>query len=357
MPDAPAAAPNTPNPTGDQPSPSATPSQALPPSHVSRRQLGQPQRVIARQPSKVNAPIAPAPKVEPAKPADATVAPAAVAGPADTPRASDTPAAAAPEPDKAAEQQITAAEGAKRLARINRADQKLQADRRAFAQVQQQHAQSLQRAQQLEAHFRGAHQEVQADPLAFLQRTFGISPQAVLDRVIAEGAKPETTRAQEAQARELAEFRARQQEMDEWRKRQEQQSQQQLSAQQIAMHKATQIVPVLESAPDKYKLTLQEHGGQGAVDQIFALQVARLNLIQQGKMPANSGLTPQAAADMIEAHYQSLRDRLNGTNVAPAKLSAPPRSEPAKPSNGSQTANRTGMPYAPARSFSIRAKQ
>src|ERR1700690_665480 len=354
MPDAPtiAATPNTTDSTGGQATPSASGVQAVPAQHLPRRALGQPPSIVRRQPSRENVPIVAAKPETPAA-APATVATAAGA----TAEVLIPPAPAPPAPppaEPAAEpEELTAAEESKRLARINRADQKLQAERRAFAQECQQHTQGLQRAQALEQHFQGGAREAQADPLAFLQRTFGISPQSVLDRVIAEGAKPEATRAQETAARQAAELQAKIQGLESEMQRAAKENAQQRAAQQTEEYKRSTIAPVVADTA-KYPLLHAYCRGTGIdpVNEVFSGIEVRWRATNGKEI-----LTPETVADTFEKHLRSQRDLLTGANGAPAKLTSPPRIDPAKATNGSQTQNRAGGVYAsPQKSFKIRAK-
>ena len=354
MPDAPIAAPTAAsNSTGDQGTLGASGAQAVSTQHLPRRQLGQPQSVVRRQPSRENVPIAAAlPKLEPPA-APATVTPAAGAA-ADIPPVVDGSAPAATTEPATEPEKISAAEESKRLAHINRASQKLQAERRAFAQERQQHTQNLQRAQALEQHFQRGAQEAQADPLAFMQRTFGISPQAILDRVITEGAKPDATRAQEAAARQAAEFQAKIAGLESEMQRAAKENEQRRTAQETEQYKRSTIAPVVADAA-KYPLLHAYCRGTGAdaVNEVW-------NGIETRWRATNGKeiLTPAQVADTFEKHLRSQRDLLTGANVAPARLTAPPRIDPAKATaNGSQTQNRTGGVYAsPQKSFKIRAK-
>jgi hypothetical protein len=358
MPD-PVAAPQTATqPTsGDQPSTSQTPSNALPPSHVSRRTLGGPQRVIQRQPSKTNAPIAPtaapatiAPKVGAAEPAaEPAVGAAETHSPASPGSSADSAVPA--EPAKPEETKLTAAEESRRLARINRADQRLQAERRSFAQEKQQHAQAMQRAQALEQHYQTGHREAHADPLAFLQRTFGISPQSVLDRVISEGAKPEATRMQEASAQQAAQLQAQIKAIQEEQQRGQREFQAQKQAADLENYKRQSIAPVVADA-SKYALlhTYCKAQGLDPVNEVFAGIEARYRATG-GKQT----LQPSQVADILEKHLRSQRDLLSGVNVTPAKLTEPPRTAPAK-ANGAQTATRSAAYAPPVKQFKIRAK-
>ncbi len=353
------------------PAPSTnTPANAMPPTHVQRRTLGVPQRMIQRAPSRANAPV---PTVAasplPTSAASATVpAPTTAAGlrppeptaavgitePAPS-AATEVPDAAAAEPEP---EKITASEESRRIARINRAAQKLEGDRRAFAAERAAAAQATARIAVLEGHFRSAGAAAKADPLGFLQSTFGVAPQAVLDRIIAEGAKPEATRAQEAGAQQAAALQKKFDELQAEMQRSARENAQQKAARETDEYKRYAIAPTLAQA-DKYPLTMRALGAN-AVNEVFALQEARYKVTQAevaaGRRDKPVLLTPSQAADMIEHHYRSQRDLLTGANVAPGKPAASTRIDPAKAKAGSQTQS-TGGYEPPQRSFTIRSKR
>ena len=311
--------------------------------------LGAPERKFSVKPA-IHAPPPKAP--EPAAAAapnttgtarsDAVPAPGTVPAAAPVVDAGAPPAAAAPpEPSTPGEAapKLDAAEEAKRLARINRADAKLQAERRAFADQQRQHQGTVQRIAQIEQ----AARHAQTNPLGFLQQAFGVSPQAVLDSIIKEGAKPEATRAQEKAATEAAELRAKIAQLEQSVQTASQAQAEAATRQQVEAYKAQTIAPVLADA-SKYELTNRVLG-TNAANEIFALQHKRFQVtqaeVQAGRRRAPEILTPAQAADMIEKHLRSQRDLLSGTSVAPAQAPQPTaRIEPpaAKPS-GSQTPN------------------
>ena len=346
--------PDAPNNTGGQPSavtpvaqvstPAATPPRVDP--AVARKSLFGDHRRINRVPSKAQQPVAPAaPPVAAAAPVDAKApaAPAIDAKPPEPAKVGDKPPEPAEKPPEAAT--LTAAEEARRLARINRAAQKLQEERAAFQQSTAQHQQSLARAKALEDHFAGAHREANADPLGFLARTFGINAQAVLDRVIAEGVKPEATRMQESAAAEAAALKAKIDGLEAEIRRGQQESQAQRDAREAHEYKAAAIAPTL--ADPKYSLTTRVLGARAA-DEVFSLQLAQFKL-------TGEALTPAAAADRIEAHFRSQRDLLAGGNVNASESAAAARTEPPK-SPGPPTPTRPSFSTSVPKSYKVRAK-
>ena len=273
-------------------------------------------------------------EAETANPADGATPPA--------PITQDKPAEAAAEAKPAEEpkpsEKLTEAEEARRLARIHKAEAKLAADRQAFAREREAQANLAQRVQIIEKAAAAAKQ----DPIGFLHRAFGIAPQAVLDAIIADGSKPEATKAAEKSASEAAELRAKLADIEKTVQDSEKARQQESHRQGVAAYKTSAIAPVLADKA-KYELTLRALGEQAAVDEVYALQAKRFALTSQevaaGKRQAPDVLTPAQAADQIEAYLRSQRDLLTGTSVAPGKSSQPTaRTEPpAVQPSGSQT--------------------
>ncbi len=338
---------------------------------MTRKMLGAPQRTYAVKP----ATHSPPPKVEATPPAaaDATIvqpatppaggqvsAPSTATEPnrgsndsaavdgrsADVPTATQDPA------------KLDAAEEAKRLARITRADQKLQAERRTFAEERARHEQSLARVQTIEK----AAQLAKTNPLAFMQQAFGVAPQQILDSIITEGAKPEATRAQEKSASEAAELRAKLAEIEKTVQATAQAQNAERNARDVEAYKISAIVPILADAT-KYELTRRALGDKAA-DEVFALQRNRYNVtaaeVAAGRRRTPEVLSPAQAADMIERHFRSQRDLLTGASVDPAK---PPQTTartepPAVQPSGSQTQNqaaRTGGFRAPPKPYKVRS--
>jgi hypothetical protein len=261
--------------------------------------------------------------------ASPTAAPAAEGTPTDTPAA---------EPAK-----LDAAEEAKRLARINRADAKvaqerqtLATERQQFAQERQQHAAALAEL----AEVRKLAPTIRQNPLEFLGR-FGVGPQQILDLIVADGAKPAATRSDEQTARLAVELNAKIAELQNSVQTSAEAQRQQALARDVEAYKTNAIVPVLADRA-KYELTHRALGDKAA-DEVHALQSGRFQWSQQevaaGRLRQPVVLTPAQAADEIEVYLRSQRDLLTGSNVAPGKAPQPTtRIEPpaAKPS-GSQT--------------------
>jgi hypothetical protein len=237
---------------------------------------------------------------------------------------------------------LTDAEESRRMARINRAEAKLQADRRAFADERAKHAGALSKVQLIEQ----ARELANKDPLRFMAEAFGVAPKAILDSIIAEGAKPEATKLEEKSGREAAELRAKIAELEKSVQTAAEAQKAEAARRDVAAYKSSAIVPVLADAT-KYELTRRALGDKAA-DEVFDLQQKRFLITQDevraGRRQQPEVLSPAQAADLIEQHLRSQRDLLTGASVAPAKLTQPTaRKEPPPVSpSGSQTQNPAG---------------
>lgn len=249
--------------------------------------------------------------------------------------------AAADPPAEAAK--LTEAEESKRLARINRADQKVAAerqqlahDRQTFAAERQHHAAALAELDQV----RQLVPTVRQNPLAFLQK-FGVGPQQILDAIVADGAKPAATKVQEQLTSDAAEWRAKVAELEKSVQTAAETQRQQALAREVEAYKTSAILPVLADTA-KYELTHRVLGSKAA-DEVHALQQQRYLVtqseVQQGRRQQPEVLSPAQAADLIEQHLRSQRDLLSGTTVEPAKApQTTARTEPAPvKTSGSQT--------------------
>lgn len=377
MPDAPAPAPAppavaTPAPSAPTtPEAAATPPQptgATPKSTPVVKRLGQQPKTYTTKPANHALPPkeapAPAPTVEPAAAQPATeTSPSAAASPAAVaPSVADSAAAPEPgtEPPKTDEPKLTEAEEARRIARINRASQKLTEQQRAFAEERRQHAEGLRRVALIDQFAKQGAENPALIP-QLLHQAFGWAPQKVLDGYVAEGAKPEATRMQEesarqaqAQAEKIAALEKQVQ--DAVRLQQEQKI-----ADDVRNYKRATILPALDTA--KHELTLREFGSpESAADAIFELQEKRFRLTQrevaEGKRAVPELLTPSQAADLYEAHFKSLKDKWSGTSATPAPAPTAKRTEPAPASPSGSTAQKpalNGTYKPPARSFQVRS--
>jgi len=342
--------PPDPSPAVTPPTAAPSPSVATPPAGSStvRRTLGGNQRSHATRPSASNAP-------PPAKPA--TVVSAAADAPPPAPQVESSAAASSDSEPKAEPKEpkeaLSAAEEAKRLARISRAEkqsrEKILAERAELTKREQEMTSIRQEHQALRQHFQQARAQAHADPLQFLEQTFGIKAQTVIDRIIGESAKTEPQRLSEAADRRAKEAEQRVAALEEEHKRSRAQAQQESQAKQVADYKANAIAPVLKD--DKYALTNKALGAD-AVNQVWALIDTHYALT--AKRGQAVLLTPAQAADIIEKHYQSQRDLLSGTTVAPAKLSATPTPSPAPAkANGQQTQGKVPA-WATRKPYSVR---
>lgn len=366
---APAAAPSpdaaaAPAPAGDPRPTGATPK----PAPIVKR-LGQERRSYTTRPANHTPPpkVAPAP-VAPPDVAAAQPAPEASVAALTSPAApSSADSAAAPKellpppeaPKPGEETKLTDAEEARRIARINRASQKLSEQQRAFAEEKRVHQDALRRVGILD---QVSKQGVAPGAkLQLLQQVFGWTPQQILDDIVAEGAKPEATRVQEetarvarSQAEQIA--RLEKQVQDAVKLQQDQKI-----ADDIRSYKQATILPALDTA--KHELTLREFGSpQAAADAIFELQEKRFRFTQrevaEGKRAAPELLTPSQAADLYETHFRSLREKWGGASAPPAPGSTANRTEPAPASPSGSPAQKpalNGTYKAPKPSFSVRS--
>jgi hypothetical protein len=325
----------------------APPAKPATPQMPARRVEGVTKRSYQTRPANHAVPPAqPAPEVSaaaaPSPPAAAPSRADSAAQPgADKPE--DAPAAATdgkpPEPSAKEPDKLSDAEESRRLARIHKAESKLQEQRQAFAREQQHLADTSKKVQIIEQAARAAQQ----NPLAFLAQ-LGIAPQAVLDAIISDGSKPEATKLQEKAAQEAEQLRAKLAEVEKTVQDSVSAQQQERHRQSVAAYKSTAIAPVLADKA-ACELTLRYFGGneQAAADEVFSLQSQAFALssaeVKAGKRSEPVVLTPGEALSRIEAHLRSQRDLLNGTSATPAKPQPTARTEPPadKPSGSQAT--------------------
>jgi hypothetical protein len=359
-PDAPA--PAAPPPTGPvAPAPAATapaPPKAAPPRPTVS---GLSRKVVQTRPGRSSLPLPPAQPAAAPPPAVATTQPASGASPAGISATGVAPAAApgadsaaAPKPAEPApaaadkppeppppkpETKVTEAEEARRLARISRAEKDLATKQQSFAQQQAQHAEDLKRVQLVSQ----AAELAKKNPLGFMQQAFGLTPQQILDSIIAEGARPAAAKAADDAARRQAEVDAKLADFEKTLQSSAEAEKARAHAESVAAYKTSAIAPVLADKA-KYELTLRALGDK-AVDEVFSYLETRYQItsaeVRSGKRRAPEVLTPAQAADRIEAHLRSQRDLLAGTSVAPgaAPQTTTRLEPPADPKSGSQTQN------------------
>lgn len=269
------------------------------------------------------------------------------------------PADAATTPDKPVET-LSEAEFSKRMARLNRQAEKVAQERQAFAREREQAQVVAQRLQIIERAAAAAKQ----NPIAFLQQ-LGVGSQAVLDAIIADGAKPEATKLEEARAKEAEAFNRRVAELEKQMKdAQEAQARDKWTADAAAYVTAT-VAPLFADTA-KYELTLRALGSpEAAANEVFDLQRKRYALtlaeVREGKRQHPEALTPEQAADRIEALLRSQLNKLTGTSAKPAETpKTTNRVEPANANpNGSpthKTATPVGRYSTPRKPYSTRDK-
>lgn len=298
------------------------------------------------------APMPATPAAAPAAPAEGAPKAAAESAPASPPAEGDSHAASgAPEPakaetvaDKPAEA-LSDAEFAKRMARLTRASEKIAQERQAFAQERETYKTIAQRQQIIEQ----AVQTAKNNPLGLLAQ-LGVQPQAVLDAIIADGAKPEATKLEEARAREAEAFSKRVADLEKQVKdAHEAQAKQKWEA-DAADYQRNAVLPVLKDSA-KYELTLRALGSpEAAAAEIFALQQKRYQVtlaeVREGKRERPEVLSPEQAASKIENLLRSQLSKLSGTSAKPEEKPAnATRPEPATDkTNGSPTHKTAATP-------------
>lgn len=254
-----------------------------------------------------------------------TTAPAAGEASDSSPAAEEKP----PEPEI-----ITAAEEAKRLARIKREGERLEARRREFSGQMaiaktvaeifgpQATPESV-RQYVVQSHkvLTDAAQLAKRDPVGFLRDNFGIQPQETADALLrhhqADPAQYARDQERAAVERQNAEARA----LIEETKRARDQLMALQTEQQVAAYKRDTIAPILQG-PD-YVLTTHEFGAQAA-DKVYELIAKRYQYSNGSEL-----LTPKQAADRIEASLRAeitkaeeRRKLLNGPSAKPAAAQA-----------------------------------
>lgn len=366
---APAAPPAAALPAATPPAPAAPAAEVKPASTgpAVRKMLGQVTKKTYSTRSSATSPMptapatpesAPAPSTAPATPDGTAFTPGADSGAAPRAEAKETAAAeSAAEPAEKPEA-LTEAEFSRRMAKLTRASENVAKQRQDFARERQEHAQNLQKLQIVER----AAQAAKANPLAFLQQAFGIQPQQVLDAIIADGAKPEATRAQEQNSEQAKQFDERLKKYEtELAQEREARAREKLAT-DFAEYQDKSIVPLFANAK-KYELTLRYFDGntKAAASEVFALIQNRYNFTlreaQEGKRQGPETLSPDKAADLIELTLKQRRDKLTGSSVPPSEPTPPKRQEPATASaNGSPTHNRThdGRYSTPRKPYTVK---
>lgn len=221
--------------------------------------------------------------------------------PAETPAAETETAEA--EPPK-----VDRAEEAKRLARIARAEAKLSEAKRAFATEQSKHAEALSRVAQMDK----AKDLVQKDPIGFLHRMWGITPQQIVDHLVATttgkpvaGAGPAQTSATDeriaALETQLKEAATKSKEQDLERQTRE--------------WIRDAVVPIVSDAT-KYPFLNYEFGGEAAHHVYLTIKA---NWERDTSKPPPS---PQVVADFIEKHF---RDKAAKAPKLPSDGAVPPQ--------------------------------
>jgi hypothetical protein len=260
----------------------------------------------------------------------------APSGAPNTPPAEAPPTPAAVEPKPA--ETISAAEEAKRIARITRASQKLAEEKRTLAEERKQHAVNLERVKQLET----ARDYALQDPAEFVARLYGadarVLRQRIVERTIQNNARPPQQQAQELVEERTSGLTARLQEYERELKALQAKQVTAEQEQQITRYVEASVMPVLGDA-SKYELTLRALGGaEAAAKEVFALQRKRYEATKQT-------LTPSQAADEIEGYLRGQRDVLNGQSGTSAKpavaptQSSPKAEPPPATANGSPARN------------------
>lgn len=263
----------------------------------------------------------------------------------DSTAASGAPETAKAEPasDKPAEA-LSDAEFAKRMARLTRASEKIAQERQAFAQERENFKTIAQRQQIIEQ----AVHTARSNPLGLLSQ-LGVQPQAVLDAIIADGAKPEATKLEEARAREAEAFSKRVADLEKQVKdAHEAQAKQKWEA-DAADYQRNAVLPVLKDAA-KYELTLRALGTpEAAAAEIFALQKKRYQVtlaeVREGKRDRPEVLSPEQAALRIENLLRSQLSKLSGTSAKPEEKPAnATRPEPANDKTNGSPTHKTAAP-------------
>jgi hypothetical protein len=321
-----------------------------PPAAVAPAKVAAPRAVTIqkRYPTKVNAigelpraarPAAPAAEKAPAAPpiqataeaateAATPAAPGAVTGDAaGISKEEPTPGAApaATPPDAAT---LSAAELAKRTARLHRESRKLQEQRQAFERQTSENKQALERVKLVDQ----LRQVPKGQRLDVLRRAVGWQPQELVDEIIGEAARtPEQVQAAivgRTMEDALAPYRR---EIEEGRKAVERERQ----AVQVEQYKTAQILPVIADQ-EAYKLSHRKHGT--ALPQViydtqlasYSNRVAKAKA--EGRDPATvQAPTPKEVAGFIEKQYRDDYEetaKLLGQSVKTQQAAAPAAGSP-----------------------------
>jgi hypothetical protein len=220
--------------------------------------------------------------------------------PADAPPETPPPETAAPVLDDA--------EMARRVASIARRQRSLSKSQARFEAEKKESAPAIERIRAFE---RDSADEVKRDPIGFLNRTLGVSPQQIVDQLIGiQNRRPTDAAHDEARA-----ATARIESLE----RQIAQGREQNAQRQAADYVQTTVAPLV-SDKTKYRFLNHKHGSDAAA--------TVYNTMLENYNRTGTARTPQEVADFIEKTY---RDQANAdvkllgvsTSPAPQKPAAP----------------------------------
>lgn len=269
------------------------------------------------------------------KPAELELLPEVATDTAETP--ADAAAEEAPKVDRAEE--------AKRLARIARAETKLSEAKRTFAAEQSRHAEALSRVAQMDK----AKDLVHKDAVGFLNRMWGVTPQQIVDQLVAASTgKPAVGAAPTAPSATDERIAALETQLQEAEKKSKSQDLERQTREWIK----DAVVPVVTDAT-KYPFLNNEFGGDAAHHVYLTIKA---NWERDTSKPPPS---PQATADFIEKHFRdkaAKAAKLLGGGAAtqqtanPSKVAAPqaapkPAAAQTPPAVGLRRPRLTGKSY------------
>lgn len=209
--------------------------------------------------------------------------------PVDAEAATETPATETVEPAAEEAPTVDKAEFAKRMAKIARAEERLAAEKRKFSEERAKHTQALERVAQMDK----ARELVHKDAVGFLHRMFGVTPQQIVDQLVATSTGKPAPGGQAAQPnpnddRIAALEKQLQDSLKETKERQ--------AKTEERNYIASAVVPLVTDKT-KYPFLNEEFGGQAA-DHVY--RTMRANWDRGNKQ----GADPKVVADFIEKHFR-----------------------------------------------------
>lgn len=227
--------------------------------------------------------------------------------------------------------------GYRLLARAARDRARLDAERAKVVETARSQAALLDRAKLIEQGSDAARK----NPLAFLQRAFGVEPQAVLDALIGHQARTPAERAQADAAAHAQTLQQRIAELESATRKAAAEHAEREQAARIEAHLSTEIRPVIEAqGAYPYARHYAAATGEDLVRAVYTQQLAQWKAT--GKVP-----TPKEILDRVEARLSAHARTLPGAAPsAPTSSTSAPATTASAPARAPATARGIFRPGA-----------